>query len=428
MCDTFVCPPSLSKTSHWIFAKNSDREPNEAQLIHHYPASERTSEQQVCTHISVAHTPHTFEVLLSQPIGMWGAEMGINEKGLAIGNEAVFTRMSIGGKNSGLTGMDMLRLALESCASAASAVEKIIQLNEQYGQDANGGYQAKFYYHNSFLIVDPEEAFVLETAGPFWVLEKVKGFRAISNGLSIGTEFDEIHPEAIAFARKNGWSKKGQDFNFSAAFSAFWMPRLASCSARRQLNEQKSKSGFGISDAFRALRSHASDPFMPHEGTTESVCMHASGLFCPQQTTASMVAELRQNAPHSIWMTGSSAPCLSIFKPLYLGEQSIRIPASETAHWNKWEQWHRKAIHQYKVAHQKIDSIRAAMESRWIEQDQEWANGTHANPLHVLSSEAWEKADEILDLLLLESGAKKSPLLYRAFWANQDRNLKKISS
>ncbi|RLE94467.1 MAG: hypothetical protein DRN04_03505 [Thermoprotei archaeon] len=60
-----------------------------------------------------------------------GAEMGVNEYGLAIGNEAVFTKEPY--SKTGLTGMNMLRLALECCKTAEEALNFIIGLLEKYG-------------------------------------------------------------------------------------------------------------------------------------------------------------------------------------------------------------------------------------------------------------------------------------------------------
>src|SRR5688572_33353209 len=72
MCDTLVAVGDDAVA----FAKNSDREPAEAQVVEH-----------------VERTKDTHEIVISRPVWMWGAEMGANEHGLAIGNEAVFTRV-----------------------------------------------------------------------------------------------------------------------------------------------------------------------------------------------------------------------------------------------------------------------------------------------------------------------------------------------
>jgi dipeptidase len=413
MCDTFVSMPHLNAQGNMILGKNSDREPDEVQVIVRYPASRRESNRQKCTFIEVEHERDVLEVILSKPFQMWGAEMGVNEKGVAIGNEAVFTRFPFDKKNKGLTGMDMLRLALEKAENARSALEYIITLNERYGQDACGGFRDKgMYYHNSFLIADALEAYVLETAGQFWVVEEVKGFRAISNGLSIGSEYAAVHPKAADFAKNKGWLKKGEEFHFAKAFSAFWMPKLARCTARRQLSESHAKPDFSVSDAFRALRSHAVEPFQPAKGTTGSVCMHASGLFAPHQTTGSMVAFLRKGQTHTVWLTGSSAPCLSLYKPFYFGDNLLdeSTPGIREAYWQKWERWHRTAIHDYAAAHQVIAVLQNDLEYQWIKADADGSGGS------LLSRAALEQSEEVLNQLLSKQWRNLSPWLYRRFW------------
>ena len=171
MCDTLV----IVGSDGVLFAKNSGRDPNEAQLLDWQPRQSHPPGSTVrCTWIEIDQVAQTNAVLLSRPFWMWGAEMGANEHGVVIGNEAVFTREPYA--KVGLTGMDLLRLALERSGSAAAGVESIVALLERHGQGGGCGLEKPAAsYHNSFIVADRVEAYVVETAGAKWAVEAVSG-------------------------------------------------------------------------------------------------------------------------------------------------------------------------------------------------------------------------------------------------------------
>jgi dipeptidase len=324
MCDTFV----KIQAGRVILGKNSDREPNEAQAIVRIPAQKHVEKSLRCTFIDIPQVAETYEVILSKPFQMWGAEMGANEHGVAIGNEAVFTKIPFRKKNDGLTGMDMLRLALERSRSAEAALEIITELLETYGQDACGGYKnRRFYYHNSFIIADAREAWVLETADRHWAAKKVEGAYSISNGLSIGEDFDRLSIDAAEYAREKNYVKRNEPFLFTKAYSDWFMTYMSQCKVRRERTGEGLQSNeFGLKDAFAILSQHDEKPgeaFDPGHGSTACICMHATGPANPSQTTGSMVAELREGHPPVIWLTGTSMPCLSVWLPFFFGGQCL---------------------------------------------------------------------------------------------------------
>ena len=64
-----------------------------------------------CTYLQIPQARQTSAVILSKPRWMWGAEMGANEHGVVLGNEAVWTTQPYA--ETGLLGMDLVRLGLE---------------------------------------------------------------------------------------------------------------------------------------------------------------------------------------------------------------------------------------------------------------------------------------------------------------------------
>jgi len=129
VCDIAV----VVRPGRVLFAKNSDRDANEAQALEWHPRRDHESGARTpCTWIEVDQVRRTHATLLSRPFWMWGAEMGANEHGLVVGNVAVFTRRRVA--PSGLTGMDLVRLALERAASVEEGVRVIAGLLEAHGQ------------------------------------------------------------------------------------------------------------------------------------------------------------------------------------------------------------------------------------------------------------------------------------------------------
>jgi dipeptidase len=379
MCDTLVALPSKTRMGQLILGKNSDREPLEAQSVVSLPRSKTTGREVQCTYRSIPQVSETFGVILSKPFQMWGAEMGANEFGLVIGNEAVFTNVKFKKKEVGLTGMDLVRLALERCQTAKEAIKTITDLVSNYGQNACGGYQNKnFYYHNSFLIGDSTQAYILETAGKSWAYRQVESFGSISNGLTIGEDYMEAHWEKEPRNLQKLFS--GKQGNFREYFSDLIYTTAGNSKVRQTctLDFLSSREIPDVFDFMLALRRHhlPEEEFYPTRATTASICMHATGWTNPSDTTGSMVAEIRKGKPSTIWLSGTSYPCLSLYLPIYFGhmlDSEVFSPGSQPDQ-SLW--WQAKKVHQNLLKNypklqpdyrMQLDEI----QKRWLEKDRE---------------------------------------------------------
>jgi len=374
MCDTLIAAPNVTKDNIALFAKNSDRPPNEAQFLDWIPAQTYSpGESLQCTYISVPQVVNTAAVLLSRPFWMWGAEMGINEHGVVIGNEAVFSKVQAN-KEPALLGMDLLRLGLERARTAVQAMDVIVKLLEQFGQGGNCVQDGHLYYHNSFLIADPSESWVLETVDKEWFASQVKPMYSISNLLSLEDHWDRSSPGLEDFMVEKGLVRDKDQINLTGDFSDLIYTTFADGKSRcsRSLDLMLRNAGkISVQTMAATLRDHGGnlDPTPGLAGA--DICMHASlGPIRGSQTTGSMIASLEEGKP-MVFVTGTAAPCTGIFKPVWVdAPPSIgSLPTSkfdnETIFWAH-EKLHRQVLRNYPARSTIFQKERDALEAEFI--------------------------------------------------------------
>jgi dipeptidase len=298
MCDT-LC---IVTNRHTMFAKASDRPPDEPQVLEAYPA--RAANGTLRTQYLEIPDAGAFALVGSRPTWLWGFEHGVNEHGLAIGNEAVYTTEPPT-TEPGLIGMDLVRLGLERARSARDAVEVIGALLERHGQSGDC-YEHGGSYHSSFLVADPQEVWQLETAGRTWAARRSGSAAAISNRISLRSDWDLASDGVAPNTDVDTWRDPGTDTGFADV-------RLATslgCIAR----------GDASPEALVAqLRDHRTTDGLPPSGGGDdafSVCMHIRGV---SNTTAAIVAQLEAGTPPRIW-TALGSPCASVFVPFTFPE------------------------------------------------------------------------------------------------------------
>ncbi len=321
-CDTLVALGPATADGRTIFGKNSDRHPLECQRIVLAPAAAHPPGAVVrCQYVELPQVRHTARVLGAQPYWLWGFEHGVNEHGVAIGNEMVATREAV--PAVGLLGMDLVRLGLERAQCAREAVEVITTLVEAHGQGGSGQPHVDWGYHNSFLVCDHTAAWILETSGRHFAARAVAKTANISNHLSIGTDWDRLDRDASEFAIARGWWRSADGrLDFAGAYrDVETLPPAISegryCRAAALLDETRGRMTLAAMRAI--LRDHFGSPIVrggrdPGDPEYFSLCMHAGELM---GTTGSMIVALDAATPPVAWMALGN-PCVSLYLPYYL--------------------------------------------------------------------------------------------------------------
>jgi secernin len=312
--------------------------------------------------------PGAAAAVVSRPTWLRGAEQGVNEHRVAVGSEKIWTVDDPRGQPPALLGMDLVRLVLERARDADEGLDVLAELLTEHGQGGSGEAGRDVPYYSSFLIADPSRAWIVETSGRRFAARPAGNGAAISNRVSIGTD----------------WTVASTDVEAGTDIDTWRSPRIPTGIADHRLAATQTCVANATTprELVATLRHHGTEPWgapgseagavcpppaeigADYSGVT--VCMHTRGA---DTTTAAMVCELPSDPAEGVraWFALGS-PCVSLFVPAF--------PPAVAPELARPEQWERFARLRERVEHdgEALAQIRAE--------------------LAPVETELWEQADE----------------------------------
>ena len=337
-----VALPPATRDGGVLFAKSADCEVNEANAIVRIPRQVHAPGEMVrISHLVIPQAPLTHEVLLTKAFWTYGCEVGVNEFGLCMGEEAVYTT-EMREEKDGIIGPDLVRLGLERARTCREAIEVMTRLLDEFGQGGSAELKGNSHFDSSFLLSDASEAFILETAGRRWALRQVRDTASISNMLGIRRDWDRI----------SGSDAKGS-VDWAASYGLPEVPPTLGAPDRCRVTGEalaRARGGISARTIFDLMRHHGPGYHPATAPVHSGVCVHAG----PQknrwwQADGVMAADVK-GTDILVWVTGTSGNCVSIFKPLFPGVDLPDFGPLPTERfdpsslWWKHELLHRRAM------------------------------------------------------------------------------------
>jgi hypothetical protein len=357
------------------FAKNSDRHPAEVQVLEWHPRRARADE--LTTQYLTLPDADASAFLGSRPTWLWGCEHGVNEHGVTIGNEKIFTVDSPRALPPALLGMDVVRLVLERARTVDDALYLCTSLVEKYGQGGTGEPFDDEPYFSSFLLADAGGAWVVETSNRTWVAKPAGDGTSISNRVSLTTD----------------WTRASPDVTPGTDFDERRLPQVPTTRADHRLAVTRTCVARGpivdARDLAATLRDHTDA-----NGSGFSVCLHRPDFHA--QTTASMIVDLRADGgPTRVWSCLGN-PCVGVYVPMF--------PPAVVPELADENQWHRFVRLRDRVEgepedREHIQAVLAPVEHElWTNADHAYATGRRG-ALEAFVATAYAAVDAALDRL-----------------------------
>ena len=402
MCDTIVALKNSTTTKSVLLAKSADTEVNEAEQIVKYSRKQYNEGAAArITHRKIPQARITYETILGRSFWAWGSELGANELGVAVGNEAAFSNQI--NQDDGVCCLDLCRIAAERSTNAKEAVEILGQLVEEFGQGGNTQMMGNFAFDSGLLVSDVSEAYVINCAGKQWAAKKVNDVFAMSNRYQITDDWD------FSSLKQNNGIKE----NFNKLFEDAEKPDSV-CATQRENRAQKiledRKGKISLLDMADIMRDLGEDGqnYEPDKAELKQnfVCMHAKphpDAFWG--ATGAMITDSNEDGI-IVWMTGTSANDLSIFKPLFFGiplPEQLKYPPRGTydskSLWWKHEFIHRKAIMNYKILKPEIRGKFDELEKKIFNQSYNLKTGSKKEKIEFVKY-CWDESEKITDSII----------------------------
>lgn len=333
--DVLVALGRTTPDSQTLFAHNTNRPGGAGAALSLMPSRDHSPGDSAQGVVTVAEVRHTYSALVGHAPGVdfappdspaaespneWqvgdspsppsrsakrlGCFHGVNEKGVAIGCTTIATRLLA--ENQSLTGPDLVCLGLQRAASACAAVEVLTDLITRHGQ---GGGSTPQTLDAALLVADAREAYVIEAAGPHWVLAQVGSVRVVSPACMLRQDWDRISRGLSSLAISRGWwPEDGCKLDFAGALGRIGPDHADALRrwGRATMTLEQHSGQIDVALVRRVLREMA-----------EQVSP-ADGPPAEQQTAASFVVRLGPEAGDlPVAWCAFGSPALSVYLPVF---------------------------------------------------------------------------------------------------------------
>jgi secernin len=262
---------------------------------------------------------------------------------------------------------------------------------------------------------------------------------------------DKISEGMLMLAQRRGWLTKNASnelvFTFASSspdflFAFFGEGRQRMCRSYEIL--QKQKGQITVRTMMSITRDHwphSSQGTLNYGITGQSICMHAGfGPIRKSQTTCSLVVHLRKDRTFTVWVTGTSAPCLSIYKPVlalhtlpheFNDEPNHRRADSKSLWWIH-ERLHRTILVDYETRASVLSKERMELESLFLHEEElirQQSDSAQRDWVYKCWEKALKEEEKWLQRVKTLPVKRQNAILYALAWTknNKDVGLDDIS-